>query len=47
VHADGSQIGPLPVSQVKEMFRQGALPADAVFWCDGMPDWMPVAELPH
>lgn len=38
-----NQIGPVSYNQLKKANVQ----ADTLIWCEGMPEWKPVAELPE
>ena len=42
---DGVQAGPLPVGQLREMARTGALRPDDLVWTEGMPEWRPAAAV--
>ena len=41
---NGEQCGPFSMTQVREMIALGSVPADALYWREGMPDWGSVAE---
>lgn len=38
-----NQIGPVSYNQLKKANLQ----SDSLIWCEGMPEWQPVAELPE
>jgi membrane associated rhomboid family serine protease len=40
-----AQYGPYTSPQVQEMFVQGAIPADALYWQEGMGDWRSAQEI--
>lgn len=40
-----SQSGPFALSQIEQMFRNGEIPAEAVYWQEGMEDWRTAEEL--
>jgi membrane associated rhomboid family serine protease len=40
-----AQYGPYTSPQVQEMFVQGVIPADALYWQEGMGDWRNAEEL--
>lgn len=39
------QRGPFAKPQVLSMWNNGLITSDAVYWYDGMPDWLPISEL--
>jgi membrane associated rhomboid family serine protease len=39
------QTGPFNATQVQRMFLEGAIPADALYWQEGMTDWRGAEEL--
>jgi membrane associated rhomboid family serine protease len=39
------QIGPFSKGQVRQMLKTGSLQPNALYWMDGMIDWLPVHEL--
>jgi membrane associated rhomboid family serine protease len=43
--ADGVQTGPFKNSVVQQRLVDGEIPADALYWQEGMADWRPVEEL--
>ncbi|MCE0521365.1 MAG: ATP-binding cassette domain-containing protein [Methylacidiphilales bacterium] len=45
LQVEGKQVGPLPEDQVKELFAKGQIQADALAWHDGLPEWVPFANL--
>jgi ABC-2 type transport system ATP-binding protein len=42
---EGKQVGPLPEDQVKQFLAQGKIQADVLAWHDGLPEWVPFANL--
>ncbi|HLH52578.1 MAG TPA: rhomboid family intramembrane serine protease, partial [Verrucomicrobiae bacterium] len=40
-----AQTGPFTSAQVQDMFRQGGIPLDALYWQEGMDDWRSAEEL--
>lgn len=42
----GEEIGPMALERLEALVESGEVGADALVWCDGMDDWIPVAELP-
>lgn len=45
IHADDEQKGPYTETQLKAMWLNGLLTASTLYWCEGMAEWRPVAEL--
>jgi membrane associated rhomboid family serine protease len=43
--ASGAQSGPFTHSQLQQMFGAGEIPADALYWQEGMEDWSAADEL--
>jgi hypothetical protein len=43
--ADGTEYGPIDRSTLEEWHREGRIPADALVWPDGAPEWLPVDEV--
>ena len=41
----GQQTGPFPASQLTEMLRAGSISPEAVYWCNGMPEWKRVRDV--
>jgi membrane associated rhomboid family serine protease len=45
IYMNQEQTGPYNRAQIGAMLRLGAIPPDALFWCDGMADWQPIRDL--
>jgi len=45
LQVDGKQVGPLPEDQVRQFLAQGKIQADALAWHEGLPEWVPYANL--
>ncbi len=45
LYLDGVQRGPYTVSQIGHMVNSGIVHPDALFWCEGLDQWQPVAQL--
>lgn len=45
LQVEGKQVGPLPEDQVKQLFVKGQIQADVLAWHEGLPEWIPVANL--
>lgn len=43
---NGNQYGPCDVSALSQMLRQGQINASTLTWCNGMPNWMPLNQIP-
>ncbi len=43
---NGNQAGPVDESVVREMLQSGRLRWDDLVWHDGLPDWLPAAQIP-
>ncbi len=43
INQDGVQHGPLSLDELKTL----GVHADAYVWCTGMPDWLPVSQVPE
>lgn len=44
---DQRQIGPLSLSELQELNRNGRLPPHCLVWKEGLPDWLPIEEVPE
>jgi hypothetical protein len=42
-----TQVGPMTAAEVEERCRSGQLDAMSMVWSSGMPDWLPLAEVPE
>ena len=42
---DGNQNGPVPETQIKNMFDEGQVNEDTLFWTEEMPDWLSASEI--
>jgi hypothetical protein len=42
-----TQVGPMTAAEVEERCRAGQLDATSMVWSSGMPDWLPLAEVPE
>jgi hypothetical protein len=47
VSIDGKQKGPYDLEQMKQMAREGRLPANAAVWCAGMDNWQHWRKVPE
>ena len=45
LYLDGVQRGPYTVFQIGHMVNSGIVHPDALFWCEGLEQWQPVAQL--
>lgn len=45
LYANGTQIGPFTRRQALEMLEIGSIPADTLYWREGMADWGAIDEL--
>jgi hypothetical protein len=45
LYLDGIQRGPYTVFQIGHMVNSGIVDAEALFWCEGLEQWQPVAQL--
>ncbi len=46
VVVDQEQVGPLTVAEVQARVAAGAIDGESYVWCEGFPDWLPLAEVP-
>ncbi len=44
---NGSQVGPVSESVVREMLQSGRLRWDDLVWHDGLPDWLSAEQIPN
>jgi ABC-2 type transport system ATP-binding protein len=42
---EGKQVGPLPEDQIRQFLAEGKIQADALAWHEGLPEWVPFANL--
>jgi len=41
----GRRRGPYEKAQLEEMWKRGQIPADTLYWQEGMPQWALIADL--
>ena len=46
IHSSTGQRGPMLEADVRSLWKQGIIPANASYWKEGMPDWRPITEFP-
>ncbi len=46
VHSDGQQLGPYTGQQLVEFAQHGNIIPETMVWAEGMPEWMPAAQIP-
>lgn len=46
IYVNGQQIGGQTQQMVQQLIMQGSLTAETLVWTQGMPNWMPVAQIP-
>jgi hypothetical protein len=44
--ADGSQLGPVALTDVRELVLEGSIGPETWIWADGMDDWLPARLVP-
>ncbi len=44
---NGQQLGPYTLEQIKQMIREGRMPAAALVWTPGMTEWKPWQQTPE
>jgi predicted Zn finger-like uncharacterized protein len=44
---DDKQTGPLAIDKLKEHWTRGEIGPDSLAWKAGMPDWIPISEIPE
>lgn len=44
LHTEGEQHGPFTADELSELWKQGDIKPEALFWYRGMKAWMPVAQ---
>jgi hypothetical protein len=46
-HLQGErQLGPLPLETMRRLVMSGTVGPSTYVWSDGMPEWLPAAEVP-
>ncbi|BCE00068.1 SPFH domain-containing protein [Marinicellulosiphila megalodicopiae] len=45
VASNGQTLGPMPVSDIKNMVSQGTFNPDTLVWCEGMANWTKAGEI--
>ncbi len=45
VYMQGRRRGPYEKAQLEEMWKRGQIPADTLYWQEGMPQWAVIADL--
>ena len=45
VYMQGRRRGPYEKPQLKAMWNRGQIPADTLYWHDGMPKWAVISDL--
>ena len=45
VSREGKELGVFPVAEAIRMLKEGALLPTDFYWCEGMTDWAPLAQL--
>ena len=45
VYMQGRRRGPYEKAQLEEMWKRGQIPADTLYWLEGMPQWAVIADL--
>ena len=45
VYMQGRRRGPYERAQLDEMWKRGQIPADTLYWQEGMPQWAVIADL--
>lgn len=43
----GLQQGPVPKAVLLEKIRRADISESSLIWCEGMPDWLPVSQIPE
>lgn len=46
VHSNGEQMGPYTGEQLVQYAQQGNITAETMVWAEGMPEWVPAAQIP-
>ena len=45
--SDGQQAGPVPESEIQNMFKQGIIKPDVLVWQEGMAEWTSISQVPQ
>ena len=45
VYMQRRRRGPYEKAQLEEMWKRGQIPADTLYWQEGMPQWAVIADL--
>jgi len=45
IYMQGQRRGPYEKAQLEEMWNGGQIPADTLYWHEGMPQWAVIADL--
>ena len=45
IYMQGRRRGPYEKAQLEEMWKRGQIPADTLYWHDGMPRWGLISDL--
>ena len=45
VYMQGQRRGPYEKVQLETMWKRGQIPADTLYWQEGMPQWAVIADL--
>ena len=45
INRGGQQFGPSPLAEIQNMVAQGQISPNDAAWCEGMPSWVPVAQI--
>ena len=45
MYMQGRRRGPHEKAQLEEMWKRGQIPADTLYWQEGMPQWAVIADL--
>ena len=45
--SDGQQEGPVPESEIQNMFSQGIIKPSDLVWQEGMAEWTPISQVPQ
>ncbi|MGZ3456959.1 MAG: DUF4339 domain-containing protein, partial [Archangium sp.] len=47
VERDGQSMGPLRLERLRELWHQGVLDPDTLFWCEAWSHWRPLSRVPE
>jgi hypothetical protein len=45
VHVGGEQLGPYTVRHIDHLLNSGLIPAETLYWTEGLEQWLPVTNL--